>query len=489
MANSYEDFKSIREALNATDMRFDQNILVALPDIRWNKNQNLGFCGNNFYYNKNKINKIYRNQKMNCVWNERQSMQFVSPPYPVEARNLMGEAFIVGKCNSSTEGFTMSDGDTSPPGLLDNLLDFLALRLNATLQTRYYGKLGYRTYEGVWTGLLGALTEHSVDIALEPVTAMPSHQTDFDFIFPISKTMYNIYIRHQETSAIRDIFLAPFNPKLIACVVCLALIASITIFIISNMTFHDGCRRISCIDAVIWSMGILCQQGSCWKPSNPAASVLLIVYLLFALVTYNAYAAFITSVLSVRVANVGSLGDVLQSPNIKIGYVRNGADQMYLMSTKDVQLNAFYIRGYSEAENLVSSTEEGLIRAAMQDYAFFSGQRAARTTIRSLSQARGRCALRELPVLSTRAQVSFPLPSRSPYARPVLISLLQLRSGGILPRLESVLVPSMPQCKPSSGFASARAADVKSALFVIITGYIAAVLIGKVFNLIMYGFY
>lgn len=57
------------------------------------------------------------------------------------------------------------------------------------LQTRYYGKLGYRTYEGVWTGLLGALTEHSVDIALEPVTAMPSHQTDFDFIFPISKTM------------------------------------------------------------------------------------------------------------------------------------------------------------------------------------------------------------------------------------------------------------------------------------------------------------
>lgn len=59
-------------------------------------------------------------------------MKFVSPPYPVEARNLMGEAFIVGKCNSSTEGFTMSDGDTSPPGLLDNLLDFLALRLNAT---------------------------------------------------------------------------------------------------------------------------------------------------------------------------------------------------------------------------------------------------------------------------------------------------------------------------------------------------------------------
>lgn len=54
----------------------------------------------------------------------------------------------------------------------------------------------------------------------------------------------------------------------------------------------------------------------------------------------------------------------------------------YLQSTKDVQLNAFYIRGYTDAENLVSSDEEGLMRAARQDYAFFAGQRSARSTLR-----------------------------------------------------------------------------------------------------------
>lgn len=70
--------------------------------------------------------------------------------------------------------------------------------------------------------------------------------------------------------------------------------------------------------------------GGTWTPQSPAASVLLIACLFFALVTYNAYAAFITSVLSVRVDSVASLSDVLQS-NMKIGYVRNGADQMYLM--------------------------------------------------------------------------------------------------------------------------------------------------------------
>ncbi|GBP63266.1 hypothetical protein EVAR_89056_1 [Eumeta japonica] len=108
-------------------------------------------------------------------------------------------------------------------------------------------------------------------------------------------------------------------------------------------------------------------KGGAWTPPNSAASALLIVCLLFGVVTFNSYAAFITSVLSVRVASLDTVAAVLNSPDFKIGYIQNGADQMYLMSTKDAQLNAFYIRGYSDAANLVSSAAEGLSRAATQN--------------------------------------------------------------------------------------------------------------------------
>ncbi|CAH2076297.1 unnamed protein product, partial [Iphiclides podalirius] len=147
-------------------------------------------------------------------------------------------------------------------------------------------------------------------------------------------------------------------------------------------------------------------------------------------------------------------------------------------STKDAQLNAFYIRGYSEAENLVTTAEEGLLRAAKYDYAFFSEQRSARTTLRSLSQARGRCTLRELAVPSTGAHLAFPLLKGSPYARPVLVSLLQLRGTGVLKRLEDMLVPEMPKCDPLPHFASARATDVRSALILFLIGLVSATLIG-----------
>lgn len=84
-------------------------------------------------------------------------------------------------------------------------------------------------------------------------------------------------------------------------------------------------------------------------------------------------------------------------------------------------MNTFYIRGYSVAENLVTTVEEGLARAASEDYAFFTGQMAARTKLQAFSEARGRCSIHELPVPSTKVQLSFPLPHNSPYSKPILL--------------------------------------------------------------------
>lgn len=57
---------------------------------------------------------------------------------------------------------------------------------------------------------------------------------------------------------------------------------------------------------------------------------MLIFSLCFALVIYNAYAAFITSVLSVRVASIRGLGDLLES-DFHFGYTRKGQDEAFLL--------------------------------------------------------------------------------------------------------------------------------------------------------------
>jgi hypothetical protein len=69
--------------------------------------------------------------------------------------------------------------------------------------------------------------------------------------------------------------------------------------------------------------------GSSWSPKSPSGSLVLIFSLCFALVIYNAYAAFITSVLSVRVASIRGLGDLLES-DFHFGYRLGGQDEAFL---------------------------------------------------------------------------------------------------------------------------------------------------------------
>lgn len=69
--------------------------------------------------------------------------------------------------------------------------------------------------------------------------------------------------------------------------------------------------------------------GSSWNPQSPSGCLVLIFSLCFALVIYNAYAAFITSVLSVHVASIRGLGDLLQS-DLQFGYTLRGQDEAFL---------------------------------------------------------------------------------------------------------------------------------------------------------------
>lgn len=60
-------------------------------------------------------------------------MSLVQPLYPVEARNFMGDKFIFGRYNASTEeSLSLDDNGKTAPEVLDDVLSFLSLRLNAT---------------------------------------------------------------------------------------------------------------------------------------------------------------------------------------------------------------------------------------------------------------------------------------------------------------------------------------------------------------------
>jgi len=93
-------------------------------------------------------------------------------------------------------------------------------------------------------------------------------------IFCLSGLRRNIYFRRPETGAMRDIFLAPFSPRLIASVVATGVVIAIAMVLVSVSKAKRNGRQESSThrkssetkwslgEAIVWSVSVLCMQGS-----------------------------------------------------------------------------------------------------------------------------------------------------------------------------------------------------------------------------------
>ncbi|KAJ8928059.1 hypothetical protein NQ314_019406, partial [Rhamnusium bicolor] len=151
--------------------------------------------------------------------------------------------------------------------------------------------------------------------------------------------------------------------------------------------------------------------GSIWKPKTCTEQIIIIVSLAFTLLIYNSYSAFITSVLSVKLTNIRTVDDLLNS-DYEIGYAKNSQDENYLRSMNISQLNQIYLRGY--LHNNINNVSEGLLKAARGNYGFFASGHVARKELLIISHYKCKYDIAEIPIKDTVNYIAFPMSKRSP---------------------------------------------------------------------------
>jgi amino acid transporter len=84
----------------------------------------------------------------------------------------------------------------------------------------------------------------------------------------------NIYFRRPETGAMRDIFLAPFSPRLLASVVATGVVIATAMVLVnasiakrnrkkeSDRNNKNSKTKWSLGEAMVWSVSVLCMQGN-----------------------------------------------------------------------------------------------------------------------------------------------------------------------------------------------------------------------------------
>ncbi|XP_021924186.1 glutamate receptor ionotropic, NMDA 2B-like [Zootermopsis nevadensis] len=382
-----------------------------------------------------------------------------------------------------------SDDEIEYDTHLMEVLDLITRSLNASYELIPFSKLGWKNDQGAWLFMLGAVTVGTVDLGLDNVVITPDRYRDMFFTLPIVQSMRNIYFRRPETGAMRDIFLAPFSPRLLASVVATGVVIATAMFLVNASTAKTNRRNESNSnskssktkwilgEAMVWSVSVLCMQGSSWSPKSPSGCLVLIFSLCFALVIYNAYAAFITSVLSVRVGSIRGLGDLLES-DFHFGYTRKGQDEAFLLGlVNDSALRQLYLRGFVKNHG-VDEASSGLLKASHGGYAFFVSARLGRKALNSFIAQDKRCAIQELTVEATKSAIALPMGIASPYRRLINLSLLRMREAGVLGPIQEHMLPPMPRCQAYSAFNSASLTDVYSAFLVLGGGLAAAICMG-----------
>ncbi|XP_057337583.1 glutamate receptor 1-like [Microplitis mediator] len=411
-------------------------------------------------------------------WNPGELM--LKLPVDVVLRNNFNRLpLIVGILNGTNEDQdeenSSYDEQTTEDRPLNDFINFLTSNLNASLETVLHEKVGTITNK-VWSNLLGDVYNGYVDIGLGYITVNDERRRDMCFSHPLIRYTRNIYIRPPESGFMRDIFLQPFNNRLLLCVAFVHIVIILTISLINYITrnvFRYSGRKTTFGEATLWCTGIMCMQGTPWRPKTLSGKMALLASLTFALVMYNAYAGFITSILSVQATGIKTLEDLLQN-NFKVGY--SDLDDEFMRNTNDSNLRLLYIKAFNGRESRIDTTQ-GLQKAVKGGYGFFASATLARRTLRT-SLIQERCSLKEIEVGQTFTIVALPMEKFSPYEKIINLSILRMRERGVIDRIGDRMLPNMPKCRDPTTFHSARIADVYSAFIILAIGIVTAVCIG-----------
>ncbi|XP_023288062.1 uncharacterized protein LOC105697490 [Orussus abietinus] len=399
-------------------------------------------------------------------------------PVSVKLRNNFGGLpIVVGVLNGSNDGQAevTEEDDTQGVVPLMDIMTFVANSMNASMEMVPHEKLGTVTNKA-WSNLLGDVVSGTVDIGLGYITTTDERQREMSFTHPLIRYMRNIYFHPPESGTMRDIFLQPFNDKLllgVAMTYVFIVFAMGAINYASKTVFQDGGENAGLGEAALWCISIMCMQGSPWTPRNPSGKTVLLASLIFALVTYNAYAGFITSILSVQASGIKTLSDLLQN-NFKFGY--SVSDDEYIRNANDSNLRQLYIKAFNSRESQLDTTL-GLKRAVKGGYSFFVSATLARRALRT-SLIQDRCSLSELVIPQTFTVVALPMANTCPYKKIINLSIMRIRERGVLDRILHRMMPSMPKCYTPTTFHSARLADVYSAIVILAIGVVMSFFIG-----------
>ncbi|KAH1003123.1 hypothetical protein HUJ05_011065 [Dendroctonus ponderosae] len=226
--------------------------------------QSLSFCMLQIYKVRKTCNQSLVVRPLG-QWTYQEGVANLRSYQSVDTRiDFQGTALNFGRKLAGKETATVSEEaaveDDNDTDHLDSIADYICAYLNASKAVKSFPTLGLKGETGNWSGLLGAVVSQEVDIGLDSVIKSPELYSDMVFTQDIFISERHVYVKPEQSDGARDIFLATFQPNLLANVLATGLLLAAAMFVYTSLR-ASHCSLGGLSDALFWSLGIISMQG------------------------------------------------------------------------------------------------------------------------------------------------------------------------------------------------------------------------------------
>ncbi|GAB1861161.1 Glutamate receptor, ionotropic kainate 5 [Camponotus japonicus] len=367
----------------------------------------------------------------------------------------------------------------------------LVNRMNATISFETTNSWGYRIENGSWSGMIGMLERHEIDIGGTVSFLVPERLGVVQYIQLYTHTNARFVFRRPLLSSVRNIFILPFQRNVwIAIAVFLTLIFCL-LYLSTKWEYYQN--RNTTKSADYWKqlnpseqtvsdnlfilLGAFSQQGYIYEPYRVSSRIVTLMLLLASLSLYAAYTANIVGLLQSTTDSIKTLSDLFYSP-LKLG-------------AQDIVYNRYYFKLFQDPvrKSIVEqrieskgrksnwmSMEEGVSRIKNELFAFHGEIGSMYQLMEATYQEEEKCGLTEIDFLKVPEPLLV-IQMQSPYSEIIKNGALKLWEYGLKYRAEYRLYTRKPICSSKTNFITIGFTECFFALVVMGYGMLFAAII------------
>ena len=295
--------------------------------------------------------------------------------------------------------------------------------------------------------------------------------------------------RHPQTG-LRNIFLQPLDPQVWFSILSLLVFVSILL----TISIRIGCKNEiptdkSYFNALVTTLGILCQQGFFEQIKKLSTRLIFLVFVLFSILIYQFYSCFIVGSLLTRAPKTINTIKQLIDSNLHVGIedISYNLD-FFQLTTDEVALELFKRKVVANGKPLTEnfySVLNGVKKLKKGGFAFHVDVSYAYRTIHELLSETEICELHEMLLFPIRP-LAVGLPKGSPLKELITVGLQRLVESGMLDYYSRRWYSLKPKCVKSKTEVKAVDLTQASSIFIAIFMGILLSLIVLVFEILNY---